>query len=127
MVALQNANPNLNAVLVVGSDDIIEEGYLKYCRDAIQVNGSLLVGIRDMYYMDLKTLQLVYMQGYTAEALKRRPDATLGFGRCISSTILWEVNPPFQPWIPHEVTQQILRAEIIQVFGMVYKLVLATL
>jgi len=100
--AMHERFPSLDAVLIVGSDDLIEQEYLVLCRDYLQTasRNYTMLGLLDMYYFDLKTLQLVYTAGYTEDAQKRRPDRTLGFGRCVKSSIMDAVD--WSPWIDHE-------------------------
>mmetsp|Transcript_13727 Transcript_13727/g.49949 ORF Transcript_13727/g.49949 Transcript_13727/m.49949 type:complete len:470 (-) Transcript_13727:1382-2791(-) len=147
--AMRATFPKLRAVVVIGSDDILDLKYLMYCRNRVfdplgtklsESNGrriinqprkirlmsvaqqklgsqtgdrsypaqpaALMIGTRDAYFLNLRTLELLYTKGYIADeasnaegkasgSLLASKDFTLP-GRCISRDLLDRCG--WQPW-----------------------------
>lgn len=76
---------DVDAVLIVGSDDLLDAGYFERCAAALQA-GYTFIGLRDFYLFDLATLRLCYWPGY-AEGSGRFGEP-IGLGRCLHRVLL---------------------------------------
>lgn len=85
-----------DAVAVFGSDDIVNRAFFTSVRDLmVPKSGGRhhMVGLRDIFFYDLKNEQLVYTKGY--RSFQSEVSGTLGCGRVYSWSLLealdWEV------------------------------------
>lgn len=90
---------NPDAVVIVGSDDVINIKFFLQVRDLMHksVPRQHIVGLRDIFFHDLKSRQLVYTRGY--RSFNTPISGTLGCGRVFSWAILdamdwhlWDVD-----------------------------------
>jgi len=72
------------AVLIAGSDDLADVQLLERYRCGL-VEGARFMGLRDMYFLDLRTRRLCFWPGYKPGP---RYGDTLGFGRLIHRELL---------------------------------------
>lgn len=84
-----------DAVVIVGSDDVISPALLRsYCTELRR--GHLLFGVRDLHFFDVRSARLGYWPGYQTIDSARVGDP-IGFGRCIARPILqrtgWNLWP----------------------------------
>lgn len=78
-------NDNVDAVVIVGSDDLLDETY--FLRQADLLNeGCRLSGLQDMYVFDLRTLRFAYWPGYDERS--GRKGEPIGLGRCVHRSLL---------------------------------------
>jgi hypothetical protein len=78
-----------DAVLIVGSDDIIDSDLLISLLGKL-TEGRLVVGILDFYIFDSNKEKLMYWPGY--EKLNHRHGETIGLCRLISKDLLVKIN-----------------------------------
>lgn len=77
-----------HAVTMFGSDDIVNKQFFRYVKQKMhnQSPGYHVLGIRDIFFYDLKTQKLVYTKGY--KSFKTPLSGTIGCGRVMSWSIL---------------------------------------
>lgn len=83
------AHDDLDAVLIVGSDDLLGHSYLRIVAAGVE-QGYALMGLKDMYVFELATLRLCYWPGY--EMASYRAGEPVGMGRCIHRSLLDRVD-----------------------------------
>jgi len=86
-----------DVVIIVGSDDLISEGALTGLCERIS-EGRMMVGLKDMFMLDVKGKTVNYWSGY---GIEEREYETIGMGRCYSRKLLDKLN--FSFWGGHEV------------------------
>lgn len=82
------------SILILGSDDILSSNVLAYYSD-FSDQGFNFIGLKDLYFLQLKTNRLIYWPGYT----NHRTGEAIGVGRMLKSKVLdgvgwklWENN-----------------------------------
>lgn len=76
---------NLDAVLIVGSDDWVSENVFLHYGTLLRA-GFVMIGLLDLHVLDLHTLRLLYWPGYPPES--ERAGETLGLARCLHRGLL---------------------------------------
>ena len=89
----QKYNPD--AVIIMGSDDIITKEILDFYIGKIK-QGFLLVGIKDFFIYESNLKKLAYWRGYGELNDAHRMDETIGLGRCLARPLLDKLN--FSVW-----------------------------
>lgn len=89
-----------DAVSIFGSDDIVNMQFFVKARDLMSISSAPrfhVIGLRDLYFQDLKSKQLVYTRGY--RSFETPMSGTVGCGRAFSWTLLgvlewhlWDVD-----------------------------------
>mmetsp|Transcript_800 Transcript_800/g.2949 ORF Transcript_800/g.2949 Transcript_800/m.2949 type:complete len:466 (+) Transcript_800:69-1466(+) len=107
MRAMRQMYPLMDAVMIIGSDDIVNKEYLQQCRKYLREPQAEpygckgegcevdMVAMMDIYFMDMATMVLGYTAGYDKNVTTRR-DYTLGFGRCVRASVMEQVG--WAPW-----------------------------
>lgn len=67
-----------DAVLIVGSDDLVNAAVVRGYAEALKEGGRYL-GLLDLYFLDQPTGRMLHWRGYTGQ----REGETAGLGRCI--------------------------------------------
>jgi hypothetical protein len=80
---------DVDAVVLVGSDDFVDHRLFSTYAAGLRA-GYALLGILDMYLLDLENLRTCYWRGYGPRG--GRQGESLGLGRCISRSLLDQVN-----------------------------------
>ena len=89
----QEFNPD--AVIIMGSDDLITRKILEFYIEKIK-QGHLLVGIKDFFIYESKLKKLAHWRGYGKLNDGHRMDETIGLGRCLTRPLLDKID--FQIW-----------------------------
>ncbi|MEI2423148.1 tetratricopeptide repeat protein [Arthrospira platensis SPKY2] len=76
-----------DAVITVGSDDIISQNLIEFYAGQIQ-DGLVFCGLKDGYFLDLMNKKLYWWVGYGDRVDYKRVGETIGMGRCLSRTLL---------------------------------------
>ena len=84
---------NSDAVVIVGSDDLLSEKTLFFLCNKI-MEGRLIVGLKDMYLYDSPKKKLYHWQGYETDSKqsKHRGLESIGLGRCLSKKLLEKLD-----------------------------------
>ncbi|KMW70860.1 tetratricopeptide repeat protein, partial [Limnoraphis robusta] len=83
----QCASYDPDAVIVVGSDDLISQSLIEFYNIKLQEN-LVFCGLKDGYFFDLANESLILWTGYNVRADPTRVGETIGMGRCLSRTLL---------------------------------------
>ena len=86
---------NPDAVVIVGSDDLIDTNLLKFYDQKLK-QGYMMVGIKDFYIYDSEKRKLAYWRGYGELNDAHRMNETIGLARCLSRTLLDKLD--FNIW-----------------------------
>ena len=86
---------NPDAVIIVGSDDLIDKNLLKFYDKKLK-QGYMMVGIKDFYIYDTERRKLAYWRGYGKLNDAHRMNETIGLARCLSRTLLDKLD--FNIW-----------------------------
>ncbi|MAL52528.1 MAG: hypothetical protein CMQ68_00265 [Gammaproteobacteria bacterium] len=86
---------NPDAVIIVGSDDLIDKNLLKFYDKKLK-QGYMMVGIKDFYIYDTERRKLAYWRGYGKLNDAHRMNETIGLARCLSKTLLDKLD--FNIW-----------------------------
>lgn len=89
MYKIKGLNPD--AVIFLGSDNILSTSYLKECIGLLK-QGFDFIGSQDLHILDSRTKELIYFPGYSGQ----RAGLTLGAGRCFYKRLLDAVG--WMPW-----------------------------
>lgn len=81
-------------VMILGSDDLVSPNLMGAYLPHFE-NQTDIIGLLDLYFLNVPTAQLVYFPGYQ----DHRKGQTLGAGRCLSRRCLNLLN--WQPWESH--------------------------
>ena len=103
-----------HAVTVFGSDDVVNEQFFILMKKLMfdHWNACHVLGLRDLYFMDLKTKRLVYTRGY--RSFQTPLAGTLGCGRVYSwkllETLNWRLwDPDRERGLDQSATRNVLR------------------
>ena len=90
--ALKEKIPHLDAVVVVGSDDVLNDRFFIRVRKLMTdpANKIHLVGLRDLFFYDIASERLAYTRGY--RVVKTDVAAAIGLGRTFSRSVLDAMN-----------------------------------
>ena len=86
---------NPDAVIIMGSDDIITKEIINFYIEKINL-GYLLVGIKDFYIYESTIKKLAHWRGYGKLNDAHRMDETIGLGRCLARPLLDKIK--FDVW-----------------------------
>jgi ABC-type polysaccharide/polyol phosphate transport system ATPase subunit len=86
---------NPDAVIIVGSDDIITKEIIDFYIEKINL-GHLLIGIKDFYIYESSLKKLAHWRGYGKLNDAHRMDETIGLGRCLARPLLDKIK--FDVW-----------------------------
>jgi len=86
---------NPDAVIIMGSDDIITKEIINFYIEKINL-GYLLVGIKDFYIYESTLKKLAHWRGYGKLNDAHRMDETIGLGRCLARPLLDQIK--FDVW-----------------------------
>lgn len=88
----QCSNYELDAVVIVGSDDLLDK-QLFYRYDQFIRMGFPFIGLRDGYFFNTNLAELLHWKGYYySNNLSERFGETVGMGRCYSRELLEHIN-----------------------------------
>ncbi|PXF47524.1 hypothetical protein BWQ96_02668 [Gracilariopsis chorda] len=89
--SLETGDPLPDAVSIFGSDDVVNAAFFLRVRHLMQQTPRMhVVGLRDIYFQNLKTKRLVYTKGY--KSFQVPISGTLGCGRVYSWPILDDLD-----------------------------------
>lgn len=91
----QCANYDLDAVIIVGSDDLISQNLIEFY-DCKLREGLVCMGLKTAYFFDTVSKQLFLWKGYDRLKNVKRFGETVGLGRCLSRILLDKLN--FNVW-----------------------------
>jgi len=86
---------NPDAVIIVGSDDLIDKNLLKFYDKKLK-QGYVMLGIKDFYIYDAERRKLAYWRGYGKLNDAHRMNETIGLARCLSKLLLDKLD--FNIW-----------------------------
>ncbi|MFL2945241.1 MAG: hypothetical protein ACJZ33_04440, partial [Candidatus Poseidoniales archaeon] len=86
---------NPDAVIIMGSDDIITKEIIDFYIGKINL-GYLLIGIKDFYIYESTLKKLAHWRGYGKLNDAHRMDETIGLGRCLARPLLDKIK--FDVW-----------------------------
>ena len=92
-----------DAVLIVGSDDLLSDGLLLACAEKVRA-GVPYFGLRDLYFFDAATLRLGYWPGYGTKRQPLRTGEPVGCARCHSLDVMERVGWQLWPSDPAQNT-----------------------
>ncbi len=104
---LQARQGNPDAVLIVGSDDLVAAGTIRFLVSKIQA-GYAVAGISDAYFYDLESRALHYWKGYADGNDMCRLHETIGMARCLSSAVLERLD--YDVWSKSQIDRGLDRA-----------------
>lgn len=90
----QCANYDPDAVIIVGSDDLISQNLIEFY-DCKLREGLVCMGLKNAYFFDAPSKQLFLWKGYDRLNVRRFGETT-GMGRCLSRILLDKLN--FSVW-----------------------------
>tara|TARA_Y100001963_G_scaffold34083_1_gene47259 strand:+ start:5507 stop:6265 length:759 start_codon:yes stop_codon:yes gene_type:complete len=94
---LKNVAPD--ATVILGSDDFISDNLILEYKNLIEKN-YVLIGVKDMYMLDVPTKRFGRWVGYLPGADTKRVGETIGMARCLSRKIMEMVD--YNIWGPIE-------------------------
>jgi len=86
---------NPDAVIIVGSDDLIDKNLLEFYDKKLK-QGYMMLGIKDFYIYDAERRKLAYWRGYGKLNDAHRMNETIGLARCLSRSLLDKLD--FNIW-----------------------------
>lgn len=102
-----------DAVMVVGSDDILNEAYFWKVKELMgsKVKKKHVVGIQDIYFYELKSGRMVYSKGYSVGG---GFSGTMGCGRVFSwavlDTLKWQLwDEKLERGLDQSASRQVIR------------------
>lgn len=96
-----------DAVIIVGSDDIISQNLIEFYAGQIQ-EGLVFCGLKDGYFLDMMNQKLYWWVGYGDKVDYKRVGETIGMGRCLSRTLLDKLG--FSIWKGLDINRSLDRA-----------------
>jgi glycosyltransferase involved in cell wall biosynthesis len=96
-----------DAVIIVGSDDIISQNLIEFYAGQIQ-EGLVFCGLKDGYFLDMINQKLYWWVGYGDKVDYKRVGETIGMGRCLSRTLLDKLG--FSIWKGLDINRSLDRA-----------------
>lgn len=118
---LRKKIPDVDAVVIIGSDDILNHQYFVTVKDLMTRKSQPMhmVGLKDLFFYDLGTKELVYTRGY--RSVTTEVAATIGLGRALSKNLLDCID--WFLWDPernHGLDQSTVRRLLRNVIGVDY-------
>lgn len=81
-----------DAVLLMGSDDLISERLIRYYQDNYSAEAKYLMGLKDLYFYHSRTGKAIQHQGF----IGTKSPFTIGCGRIFSRALLDTID--WKPW-----------------------------
>ncbi|MEB3884952.1 tetratricopeptide repeat protein [Lyngbya sp. CCY1209] len=94
-----------DAVIIVGSDDIVSRGLIEFYDQKLR-EGLVFVGIKDGYFWDVMSGQMMWWKGY-GRLDTRRFGETIGMARCLARPLLDRLN--FSAWKGLQINKRLDR------------------
>jgi ABC-type polysaccharide/polyol phosphate transport system ATPase subunit len=93
-----------DAVIIMGSDDIITRKILEFYVEKI-TQKYVLIGMKDFYIYEISLKKLAHWRGYGELNDAHRMDETIGLGRCLARSLLDKIE--FDIWGGLELTRNL--------------------
>lgn len=98
-----------DAVLLMGSDDLISERLIRYYQDNYSADAKYLMGLKDLYFYHARTKKTIQHQGFIGS----KSPFTIGCGRIFSRALLDMID--WKPW-GEQVTERGLDITCSRIF-----------